>query len=1686
MVAVRLSLWLLWLFTLSMPAKADPALPEWRGRLEAARRLAENDTPRADAEASILQRELPVDASPQDRIGLLNLLARLDIYLGRTNAADERALRALETARQAGDRIGQAEADLNLALSTVNQGRIDLMNQAIIDAMTVLDGVDNPRLLVEAMLRTSMMYRRMEQFDDSVAIAVRALDIAKRVGDSLALAYAYHAMAAAYDINHRREEALDYYRNMREQAVAGGSRRLEADALLGVGTMLSGMGKLAEGEQAIRQALDIFRAMGMPFNVGRGLYALAESLRAGERTSEAVAMLDEAEAVYRQGNNKIGQWWALNARSDVYQSLGKFDLAVADAELGYRLAKDIGFPLYLNGGAKRLAAVAAARGDHSRAYRLMLEADQTANKTAAEKASTRMVDLAKHYQNEIKQRQIDELNRRNERQEAEIRQRELRQRWLWTVLSGSVLVLIGLSGMIGRQRRANRLLAEANLQLNRWLGVFEHAEWGVAVVSADARSLELMNPAFARMLGYTVAELSGGAASAVFAPQGPDDFGSGLEQARQLGHHAFEVWQRRKDGTLFPAFVDVTLVRGNDGEAMHFIVNLQDISERKYAEQRLTMMDFALNRVREAVYLLDFETGRFLYVNDETCRELGYDRDRLLKMTILGVDPDLERDQVATLWGQAGSDNSMFVERRHRRRDGSVFPVELHATRFDFDGREVAIVLARNIAERKAMENALRTREQEFRTLAENIPDHIIRYDAEARKVYLNTATARLMGVDAALLLGQAPEDTPPAMRALNIDVLSQTLRQVLETGEPREFEVALCHAVEGMQIHNVKFVAERDESGQIVGALMVGRDISAQKAVENVLKESERQYREIFENVSDALYLVEVLEDGGFRNLAVNFAFEQSTGINRDALIGLRDGEAGLGEAATRTMIDNYRRCVEAGMPIEEESVLDLPNGRRTYYSTLVPLRDEAGRIYRILGIARDVTELKRIEREFRTLAENAPDNICRYDRHCRVVYMNPQLGESLRISARTAFGKTPVEYAGNAEAIVEYQARVAAVVANGFPSEMEITLPDIGDGPRYHHIRLVAERDATGGIVGVLAIGRDITERKLAERQIQALNVSLEHRVLERTEELRQQTRYLRTIIDSLPMLIWLKDTEGRFVLANQAAAASRGLDVERMVGKTDFDLWPAERAAIFAAEDREVMAGRQRKILEEILPGVDADIWIEIDKVPVLDDDGSVLGTVGVVRNISERKAMEAAREQALAEAVRLARLRSDFMARMSHELRSPLNGILGYAQVMLREGQLDSRRAAMLDVIRQSGEHLLDLINDILDFAKLEAGKQRLHADNVELPRFLRDLAAIVGVKAEQKQLAFQCDIAGNVPALIRADATRLRQVLLNLLSNAVKYSEQGRVRLRVGCVAPSRVRFEIEDNGIGIDPAHLDTIFQAFEQLADGRYSAGGTGLGLAISQELVKLMGSEIHVDSRVGEGSRFWFELDVEVVAPTALADGSARRRLLLVSSRPALRDALVGAFDANDVQLIEVDSDDQCQASLGDSSPDLVLIDRLTSDSDGADRVRRLRGLPSLIQTPIIALSDDSADAAFAELVAADVHRLLPWPSEMNQLLQDIAVILKLNPPASIAATPAVEPTIVAPPREDMKILHRLALEGSMSDIIRQASRLIELDPAYRPFAEQLRSLALGYQSKAVLRWVERYFDQPSGDPS
>jgi len=487
------------------------------------------------------------------------------------------------------------------------------------------------------------------------------------------------------------------------------------------------------------------------------------------------------------------------------------------------------------------------------------------------------------------------------------------------------------------------------------------------------------------------------------------------------------------------------------------------------------------------------------------------------------------------------------------------------------------------------------------------------------------------------------------------------------------------------------------------------------------------------------------------------------------------------------------------------------------------------------------------------------------------------------------------------------------------------------------------------------------------------------------------------------------------------------------------------------------------------------------------PVKDVSGHIVKWVGTSTDIEDQKQAQAAAESA-------SRAKSNFLSDMSHELRTPLNGILGYAQILLRDNTLSERQAAGLRVIQQSGEQLLTLINDVLDFAKIEAGKQELSLSDIPLAKFLRIIAEIISVKADQKGLAFICDSAQDLPGGIRADEKRLRQALLNLLANAVKFTDRGQVSLRVRFFPPSRLRFEVQDTGIGIGAHQLESIFQPFEQGGEAQRRLGGSGLGLAISQRFVRLMGGEIKVESRLGRGSTFWFELELPVVAAELAAPPAAgivsgyqgpRKKVLVVDDVAENRAVMVDMLGQIGFQMIEAASGREGLEQAQALRPDLILMDIVMPEMGGLEAACWLRQLPAQQQVPIIAVSASTSGGDQESSLAAGMNAFLPKPIDFDLLLTQIASLLKLDwtyqaPAAGAAAQQQAPGPLLAPPAQEMEILHRLAREGNMRDIAQRAAHLAELDARYRPFAEQLRLLAKGYQSKAILSLVEQHLER------
>ena len=507
---------------------------------------------------------------------------------------------------------------------------------------------------------------------------------------------------------------------------------------------------------------------------------------------------------------------------------------------------------------------------------------------------------------------------------------------------------------------------------------------------------------------------------------------------------------------------------------------------------------------------------------------------------------------------------------------------------------------------------------------------------------------------------------------------------------------------------------------------------------------------------------------------------------------------------------------------------------------------------------------------------------------------------------------------------------------------------------------------------------------------------------------------------------------------------------------------------------------------------------------DEIGVLAESINTM-TERLAQTIANLETVFADAQRAKDAAVVANRAKSTFLATMSHELRTPLNAILGFAQILQADPQLSERQMRGVGIIRQGGEQLLTLINDILDLSRIEAGKIELHAQPVALSDFLHTITDIITVKAEEKGLTFRFEAAPGLAQAVRVDEKYLRQVLLNLLSNAVKFTERGMVSLHVQTLgagevddagdAGVRLRFEVEDSGIGIPTEQLESIFVPFEQAANVQRRFGGTGLGLSISRQLVRLMGGDIHVESRAGSGSRFWFDLDLplgtlepehETMKPRPLVTGyeGARRKLLVVDDVAANRKLLVDFLSPLGFELDEADDGASCLERAQALRPDLIVMDSVMPVMDGLEATRRLRELPLLKSVPIITISASASATDAQKSLAVGANAFLPKPIELTDLLHEIGTLLHLTwvPDASqstaTAATKSEGPgALVAPPAHEMEILYGLAQTGNMRSIRAQAEHLATLGAPYGPFAQRLQELANSYQSRAILELVKEF---------
>lgn len=447
--------------------------------------------------------------------------------------------------------------------------------------------------------------------------------------------------------------------------------------------------------------------------------------------------------------------------------------------------------------------------------------------------------------------------------------------------------------------------------------------------------------------------------------------------------------------------------------------------------------------------------------------------------------------------------------------------------------------------------------------------------------------------------------------------------------------------------------------------------------------------------------------------------------------------------------------------------------------------------------------------------------------------------------------------------------------------------------------------------------------------------------------------------------------------------------------------------------------------------------------------------------------EQTDRELQRAKDRAEAANMAKSR--FVTGMSHELRTPLNSILGYAQILQADRQLPPNRQNAVSVIRRSGEHLLSLIDGMLDIARIEAGKMRLDSGELPLREFLDQLVQMVAPQAAQKGLRFNFEETGRIPQAVHADEKRLRQILINLLANAVKFTDEGSVTLRV-TYAREIACFEVCDTGIGIAPDDLQRVFLPFErsQSANQRKEVG-TGLGLAISNMLAHIMGGELSVDSELGRGSVFRLRLYLrEVRQPVQRNDESLRpqgylgprKRLLVVDDHASQRVVVKEMLEPLGFDIVEADSGEACLANIASVRPDLVLMDIAMPGIDGWETCERLRAA-GYDELPIIVLSANVFDPTAKKGESMLCNDFIAKPFLLPDLLARLKLHLGIEWIVAAPKPAAAQSVRLIPPKAVLTRLSELGAIGYAKGILAELDELEKRNALYAPFCAELRAL-------------------------
>jgi PAS domain S-box-containing protein len=883
--------------------------------------------------------------------------------------------------------------------------------------------------------------------------------------------------------------------------------------------------------------------------------------------------------------------------------------------------------------------------------------------------------------------------------------------------------------------------------------------------------------------------------------------------------------------------------------------------------------------------------------------------------------------------------------------------------------------------------------------------------------ININPAFEKMYGMKRRHIIGKTCFDLLPRKQA---ELHTDHEQTVIRTGQSQKFEEAVCfNQLEFTFLKTVFPLFDARKKLYGIGAILT--DITERKMIENELRqlngvlefrikertarleESERKWRTIFENMQDVFYQTDL--KGRITEISPSVTFY--SGLSREAIIG-RPVRMFFNRS---TDYCRFLREITASGQVQDFEI-QLKSGKGEMFWTSVNAHfiiDASGKPCGFEGTLRDISNRKTSEQEIRKLSyvlEQSPSCVMIMDADSRIEYVNRHFSDYTGYLSSEVTGATP-EFLLSDSKKHSINRTLWKKVMNKQIWTGDIRIRPKKDSGLWTHGSVAPLLDESGRIIQIVAVFFDISRRKQIE------------------EELIQERTMMKNLMDNIPDAIYFKDRQSRFIRINRSLAKFLGLNApEEAIGKTDLDFFDDRHGQEAYRDEREIIKSGEPmigKVEEDILPsGITR--WVSSTKMPIRNKNNKITGIVGISRDISEVKRFEDEMEmrnielmKAKIKAESATRAKSEFLANMSHEIRTPMNAILGFSEILA--GRIkDPSLINYIQSISASGKTLLQLINDILDLSKIEAGKLELSYSSLNIKHIFKEMEQIFSFKVKEKGVAFILDIAPELPEALVLDELRLRQILLNLIGNAVKFTSAGSIKVSAfPCdvdYESSRLTlcFEVKDTGLGIARDQQALIFDAFQQQTGQNHAQfGGTGLGLAITRRLVEIMNGLIELKSKIGRGTTF--RVILKNVAISAIHDLRDHQfedssditfcsgSILVVDDIESNRTLVRSFLETTNLQVFEAVNGEDAIEKARILRPGCILLDIKMPVMDGYQAIKILKSKAQTKTIPVVMLTASAMKSDERKIRDIGADGYLRKPISRQELLKELSRHMEHN---------------------------------------------------------------------------------------